>query len=243
LVRLFCNGMAWEFSTALFAVATLGVGAPLALAQNTPAPNPPAASPIFNPTPAEPASAAAPAPERPRAISPEVAAQFAAARAKFTPAPPPPPPKPEEEQTDLRDVDKPRNSIIRLPKYMVRERPPPVLVPKQVEPDNLARSRYLSEMGRALNRFFIPGFMSISATGNNSPDRYALEMYREEQRLQNMADLNDAARMMNTSSKSEGTYIKRASDQTYMRNFNDTTDPNPGFQRWTGAGTNSNTRP
>src|ERR1041384_5012213 len=62
-----------------------------------------------------------------RAISPEVAAQLQGYAPKYTPPPPKPTPKPEDEEVDAREVDKPRNGIIRLPKYIVQEPKSPVL--------------------------------------------------------------------------------------------------------------------
>src|SRR4051812_3031645 len=105
------------FSTA-FAIAALGsVGHAQAL---TSQPSAPATSPILAPAPAEKAPAPT-GPKRTRPISGEVAAALAAASPKYTPPAPKPEPKPEAEQVDMRDVDKPKNGIVRLPKYIVQE--------------------------------------------------------------------------------------------------------------------------
>ena len=103
-----------------------------------------------------------PAPKRTRVISPEVAAALAAATPKFTPAPPKPAakPTPEEEQPDLRDIDKPKNTIVRLPKFMVREAKPPVFTERAIYTEkgltDIAMRRYISDVDRALNLASLP---------------------------------------------------------------------------------------
>src|SRR5687767_15559235 len=71
---------------------------------------------------------ATPALDRPRAISQTAAAQLAAAAPKYesTPA------KPAEPLPDLRETDKPRNTIIRLPSYLVQEDKAPVLKEREL---------------------------------------------------------------------------------------------------------------
>src|SRR5690606_20099473 len=96
-----------------------------------------------------------------------------------------------EEDIDMREVDKPRNQIIRLPEYVVREEKPPVFRERDIYTQKglreLARMRYLSETGQALNRFNIPLF-------GMGADAYALMRYEEEERLNNISDLNETAR-------------------------------------------------
>ncbi len=148
-----------------------------------------------------------------RVISPDVAAQLSAAAPKFTAAPPPKP-TPEEEQPDLRDIDKPKNSIIRLPKYVVHEKPPPVLAEHVVNTSKglaeIAMKRYLTETYRALNSFTLPLF-------GRSAEANALAMYAEDERLKNMADLKDDAALVSASDKAAGMYVKRQVDQTFLR--------------------------
>jgi hypothetical protein len=209
----------------LFIGSTCGL-ALLALplrAQTTPAPHAtattgvsPAASPVFAPSPAEkaPPPAAPEAPRRPRAISSEVAAALAAAAPKYTPPPPKPEPKPESEQVDLRDVDKPKNSIVRLPKYVVQEPKSPVFRERDINTQKglteIAMRRYISDADRALNRFTLPLFGS-------SMESRALAMYAEDERLQNMSDLKDAANNASKSDPAMGSYIKREAQQTFLR--------------------------
>jgi hypothetical protein len=163
----------------------------------------------------QPAGTVAPAPAAPRrarVISPEVAAQLSAAAPKFTPPPPAPVAKPAEEETDLRDVDKPKNEIIRLPKFIVREPRPPMLTERAVNTKkglaDIAVRRYISEVDRALNGFALPFFGA-------SAEQRALEMYAEDERLKNMADLQDSVRMVNATNKAAGANVKREVDRTF----------------------------
>lgn len=189
-------------------LAALPGGAPAQSAAPAPAP----ASPILSAPPAE-----TPAPgsgRRARAISGDVAAALAAATPKYTPPPPKPPPKPEEEQVDLRDVDKPKNTIVRLPKYIVQEKKPPVFSERAIHTEKglteIAMRRYISDFDRALNRWTLP-FIGISKEAR------ALAMYAEEERLQNMSDLKDAAANASKSDAAAGEYIRRESQKTFLR--------------------------
>ncbi len=197
------------------------VVAPLALAQDPApasspaAPTAPGPNPILNPSAAAPRPAAAnPAPRRSRAISGEVAAALAAAGPKYTPPPPKPEPKPESELVDMRDIDKPRNSIVRLPKYVVTEPKPVILSERAVHTEkgltDIAMRRYISDMDRALNRWTIPLF-------GTSKESRALAMYAEDERLKNMSDLRDAADNAAKSDPAAGSYIRRTSQETYLR--------------------------
>jgi hypothetical protein len=191
---------------------------PESRAAATPAATPPGSgNPIVaGPGTDRPNPASAPrAPRRSRVISADVAAQLSAAAPKFTP---PPPPKPaaaaEEEQEDLREIDKPKNGIIRLPKYVVREPAPPVLNERAVNTKaglaDIAKKRYLSDAYNALNGFTLPLF-------GTSPESRAMSMYEEDERLRNMASLSEDARLVGATDKEAGQYVKRQAQQTYSR--------------------------
>ncbi|MEX2045472.1 MAG: hypothetical protein WD941_08980 [Opitutus sp.] len=154
------------------------------------------------------------APKRPRAISPEVAAQLAANAPKYAPPRALPTPTPIEEQPDMRDIDKPRNTIIRLPSYIVREPKPAVLSERAVHTDkglaDIAVRRYISDFDRAMNRITLPLF-------GLSTEARAMAMYEEDERLTNMSELNENVRMISATDQAAGTYIKREVDKTYMR--------------------------
>lgn len=194
-----------------------GWGSPAALAQ---ALTPPPANPAATEEPAKPASPPPAEPSKPaRALSNDVAAAISAGMPKYNPKPAPAAPKPEEELADLRDTDKPKNQIIRLPQVLVREPRNPVLRERDVNTkENLAaiaERRYISDADRALNRWNI--FGARSTAGGNSTTGRALLMYAEEERLKNMAELNDDAGLASASDKAAGAYIKREAQNTYLR--------------------------
>ena len=178
-----------------------------------------AAAPGANPIVTEPSNEsalsphAARSPRKSRVISPEIAAQLSAATPKFIPPPPKAETPPEDDQTDLRDVDKPKNGIIRLPKYVVTQPRPPVLSERAVYTKtglaDLAMKRYLTEGYRAMNRYTLPLF-------GTAADARAMQMYEEDERLKNIWSLNEDARMVSSSDKAAGLYVKRQVQETYM---------------------------
>lgn len=152
-------------------------------------------------------------PKKERSVSAGVASALAASMPKYNP---PPKPNPDDENVDLREIDKPRNGIIRLPKYTVQEKKPPVFRERDIYTrgglEYLARDRYLSGTHRLLNRATLPIFFSTN------PESLAMAMYAEDERLDNMADLKESARDISRVDPADGAYIKRVTDETYMRN-------------------------
>jgi len=179
---------------------------PAAADPNQPAADASATVSVATPTPAPPF-------KRERPISTDLAATLAAGMPKFNPPPKPPP---EEEDIDLRDVDKPRNKIPRLPRYVVTDKKPPVFRERDLYTNRgigeLARKRYLTPAYALLNGLYIPFF-------SQSPTEHALAMYAEDERLQNMSDLKDTSKTLNRADDGTGTYVKKLSDETYMRGF------------------------
>ncbi len=178
-------------------------------------PPPASTSPVLTPAPAEKSQTSS-APKRTRAISSEVAAALAAAAPKYT-APAPAPkvePKPEAELPDLREADKPKNTIVRLPKYIVREPKSPVFTERSISTEkglkDIAMRRYISDVDRALNLANLPFFSALA-------ERRALAMYAEDERLRNMSDLEDDAKAASKSDAAAGTYIRREAQKTYLR--------------------------
>jgi hypothetical protein len=193
---------------------TFGMAAllPVAYAQNAVTPT---ASPVLAPSQAEKAPPPAPPPQkRTRTVSAGVAAALAAAAPKYTPPPPKREPTPLEEQPDMREIDKPKNRIIRLPEYIVREPKPAVFTERAINTEkgltDIAMRRYISDVDRALNRFTLPLFGS-------SKEARALAMYAEDERLRNMSDLEATAAAISEADAAAGTYIRRESDKTFMR--------------------------
>lgn len=183
---------------------------------------PPARAQSTAPADEKPATPAAPtaAPKRERVVSGNLAATLAASMPKYNP---PPKPHPDEEEIDLREVDKPRNNIIRLPKYTVRDKRPPVFRERDIYSSKglaeLARRRYLTPTFLLLNGLRLP---LVSA----SPEEHAMALYAEDERLANMADLRDTAATLERGGDSAAsTYVKRASTETYMRSADFTWRP------------------
>ena len=197
--------------------AALAVAGVLPLgAQTAPPPEaPPPAIAAENPA-AGPAGAAQGLPQaESRPVSQGTAAMLAAGMPRYSP-PKPPPPKPEGDLPDLRDIDKPKNEIIRLPKFFVRASKPPIFREQDINTAqglaDLAVRRYLSEFDYGLlNRLTIPLFGA-------SAEARALEQYREDQRLSSMASLNNTADAIGRGGDAaESGYIKRAAADTYLR--------------------------
>lgn len=209
-------------SLALTLAATLGLIGLVASghAQGTAAPAPAAPTePAPSPAEAEKPAEAPGTPRRSRAISSGVAAALAAASPKYTPPPPPPPPppprpEPAEEAPDLRDTDKPKNAIVRLPKYIVREPKPVIFSERMISTKkgltDIAMKRYLTETDRVLNRFRIP---LLTMTN----EERALAMYAEDERLRNMSDLKDNATAAGMSDSATSSYIRKESEKTFLR--------------------------
>lgn len=152
-------------------------------------------------------------PKRSRVVSEGVAAALAAGMPKYAP-PKPVEPKNEEELPDLREIDKPRNQIIRLPDYVVREKRPPVFRERDINTARglaaLAKKRYFSETAQALNRFTIPLF-------GLGQDAYASMMLADQERLDNMASLKATAADLKTLSEGQGDTVSREVDRAYIR--------------------------
>jgi hypothetical protein len=177
-----------------------------AAAANTPSPAPakPTAAPKLADQPRDPE----------QGFSSGVSAAISAGMPKYSPPPKAPEPKPEEELPDLRDIDKPKNQIIRLPQVVVREPKNPILRERDIATKEglaaIAMKRYILDSDRALNSGSIPLF-------GTSNEKRALAMYAEDERLKNMADLNEAAGLVSATDKAAGAYVKREARNTYMR--------------------------
>lgn len=152
---------------------------------------------------------------RARAISSNLADALAASMPKYNP-PPKPAPKAPGEEVDLREIDKPRNQIIRLPQYVVREERPPVFTEREISTTKglnaIALRRYFSQTGLALNRFTVPLF-------GISKEAYAQMLYAEDERLRNIAELESAAAAVNLVDPANARKLKEATRDTYQRGF------------------------
>jgi hypothetical protein len=110
----------------------------------------------------------------------------------------------EEEFPDLRDVDRPQNKIIRLPKYMVKASKSPILTEKAIMSD-------AQKVAQTYRKYAGLGLSPLN-------DEIARQFFREDLRLQNIADLKELAGALKSGGDaSESEYIKRQSNETYMR--------------------------
>ncbi|MDO8544785.1 MAG: hypothetical protein Q7S40_30445 [Opitutaceae bacterium] len=138
---------------------------------------------------------------RSRAVSPEVTAQLTAASPKFDPAASA---KPTELGPDLREIDRPRNTIIRLPDYVVQEEKPVVLKERQVEtPRSRLELALKKNPGLRLGSFWI--FRN---------DGIALAMHEEEERLVRMKETNELLTLLPAAEQKQ---LKPLVDQSFMR--------------------------
>jgi hypothetical protein len=151
-----------------------------------------------------------------RSVSPAVAEALSLGMPKYSP--PTPTPVTTNQPQDMRDVDKPKNEIKRLPSYIVHDSRPPVF---------RDRDLYTKDGLVSLSYKLHPGLGIGNLAGLN--DAPAYEIFLEDERLANMADLNDTAKAIATGGDlAEGKYILEETQDTYMR-----TDQ--GFN-WSGPG-------
>jgi hypothetical protein len=142
---------------------------------------------------------------RPRVISPATAAQLAAAAPKYESIVPS---KPTEPLPDLREIDKPRNTIIRLPPYLVPEgKPPPVLKERELLTPPARRELALKKFpGLRFGSFWI-----------FSNDGIAEAMLREEERLEQKREFEDLASLMRYTDPAKHDAVKKEVDRAFLR--------------------------
>jgi hypothetical protein len=189
-------------------LAAVALGAAVSAQETSSAPDQKAAvtevSPTVAASPAAPADNSA-APKRPRAVSSEVAAILATGMPKYNPPPPPVEKKPEEE-VDLRDIDKPKNGIVRLPSVVVQDKRIPIF-----RESDLYNEKGLSKLAmKKYSGLNVPliGFL-------NRP--IALEMYREDQRITDIDELRKQASDAKQAGDAAGSdYIRRTAAETFV---------------------------
>ncbi len=99
---------------------------------------------------------------------------------------PPPPPKTEEQlraEEAAAERDRPKNGIVRLPKYIVEGQRPPVFVERDFN-----RTKALAALALTRNEG-----LNIGGPIANLNAPVALQAYQEELRLQQMASLRSTA--------------------------------------------------
>jgi len=172
------------------------------------------------PAPDAAASGAADTPPPPRAISSQTAARLTASMPGYI-AKKPVAANADDDQADATDAEKPKNDIIRLPDYIVRERPPPVFTQREIlTPKALAELEFKKHPG--LNLWGLMPFSSLNA-------KIALQMYDEEARLDNITDLTDTAHAIGRGGDgAQDEYIKKETQQTFMHDVWGSGDENDG---------------
>jgi hypothetical protein len=145
-------------------------------------------------------------PRRERVMSDEVAATLAVGMPKYNP-PKPVVKKPEDEPAETKPEDKPKNGIVRLQKYVVREKRPEIFRDSDIATANGKAALAMKQnAGLHVGNFY----------GLNNP--IALQMYQEQERLDNMAALADDAKSAKRSGDSTASdYIMKQSQQTFLR--------------------------
>ena len=128
------------------------------------------------------AQTSAPTPPPPRATSPDTVSKITATLPKFSP-PPPTDAKPAAPAPDLRETDRPRNIILRLPNYVVREDKVPLFKERELlTPSGRLDLAYKRHPGLHLG--------SLPFLSNNG---IALAMLAEEERIERQKEMMDLA--------------------------------------------------
>jgi hypothetical protein len=206
------------------ACAVAFTGASVAVAEEAPAstksPSVPPSEGVSNPIlaaptadPARPAGASlstrkkalpAPDPSRPRVLSPTMSAQLSALAPKFDPAVAAAAGKSIEAGVDLREIDKPRNTILRLPDFEVNEEKIPSMRPSElITPPERLRL--------ALKKY--PG-LHVGSLPFFSNNGVALMMQAEDERLERMKEMNDLLSLLPTSQQKQ---VKPMVDDAFLR--------------------------
>lgn len=148
-----------------------------------------------------------------RIVSSRTAAALAAAMPKYSVPTPTPTPTLDPE------LDRPKNGIVRLPSYVLRESRPPVF-----RKQDLYTTQGLIDLSFKAH----PGLLFGNILGLNSGVAY--QMMLDEERESALNDFADEAHAMDRGGdKAESQYILQASQETFMR---------PVDSVWTGPGGN-----
>ena len=114
---------------------------------------------------------------------------------------------PAEPGVELREIDNPRNTIIRLPNYIVREDKTPVLKERDVRTPKASLELALRRHpGLRLGSFWI--FRN---------DGIALALLAEEERLERKKEFEDMVSLMPVSDPAARATVKREVQQAFLR--------------------------
>lgn len=132
------------------------------------------------------------------------------------------------EDVDLREVDKPRNGIVRLPKFIVEGERPPVFSDREINTKkgmaDVAVKRYLSTVHQGLNKYHLPSIL-----GGLSSEDVAMQMYRDDERLKNSQEMNEKISLFRDVGAKETDALQKDATSTYRppSQFSDTTSKIP----------------
>jgi hypothetical protein len=93
------------------------------------------------------------------------------------------PPQPAQPEVDLREVDKPKNEIIRLPEHVVLGERPAVFAER-----NLYSAKNLEQLA-------IQRYLHMQGTNRLGPRLIAMQMYQDDERLLNITTMNEKVDM------------------------------------------------
>lgn len=163
-------------------------------------------------------SSSATRPKKERVISSDLSKSLSAG-IKYNP---PPPPKPETEDIDMRDVDKPQNQIIRLPKYLVQGKRPPVFNDRNLYSKEMLRRLAYKQYGSAFSRNLLNRFHIL---GQGDVD-YAMMQYEAAERQRNIDEMEDKVAMYRVSGDNdEAKTLHNDTQRTFMRHTDYITTP------------------
>lgn len=171
-----------------------------------------------------------PAPEVTRSVSPRVAEMLAAAMPKYQ-GPMASPKRPELAEPNEMEREKPANSIVRLPNYVVRESklPTPIEVMTRRELENYAMKRYIGpEDGLdrgVLNLFTLAGLWKkipvlghFPFAGSETNEDRALRLHDEAERKRKMEELSGLMTLTKMAGDTAGAgKIKQELDKASIR--------------------------
>lgn len=145
---------------------------------------------------------------------------------KYTPPPAEPEAKPAESEEE-HDSDKPKNGIIRLPKYIVEGKRPPIFEERNLYSKEMLRrmayQRYMSS--------FSKNILNASHLLGKGDEAYALMQYEADERKKNMADTADRVAMYRVSGDDEeASRLKADAQDAYMRRSSYNSVPGAGVR-------------
>ena len=116
------------------------------------------------------------------------------------------PPQPAEPAPEPREEDKPRNQIIHLPEHVVQAQRPAVFTERSLYTQN------------DLGQLAIQRYLHMQSSNRLGPKLIAMQMYRDDERLSNMADMNQKVELFRVSGDTAAAQqLQRDAAATYAR--------------------------